>query len=114
MTKASVGATPACGAGEQPQVFVVAVWTSTADRAGQVEAILRQLSRASLDEAGCLQFDVLASTERPGRFVLFETYADDKARSEHRASEHFERLVLEGAVGIGVEREIDICTPVRP
>jgi len=93
-------------------MVVVAVWNTTPELASEVASILCELARASVGEAGCSLFDVFASTERPGRFVLFETYANDEARLSHRASEHFHRLVLDRALSLGVDRQVDICEPV--
>lgn len=44
---------------------------------------------ASLQEAGCLRFDVFQDSDVPNRFLIIEQYRDDAAMNSHFQSEHF-------------------------
>jgi quinol monooxygenase YgiN len=98
------------GAGEA--LCVIAVWTVDPSRASEVAALLGELATRSLTEPGCRRFDVLHASDRPGRFVLIEEYTDDAARAAHRETEYFRRLVLEGAVPLGVDRDVQVYVPL--
>ena len=70
-------------------------------RSGETDAILRlldQVRRASLEEPGCLRFDVHRSLDEPSVFLLYEQYASKAAFDQHAASDHVRKLVLEDAV----------------
>lgn len=54
------------------------------------EAAVRRNARASLGtEAGCLQFDVCRDPQDPGRFLLYERYANTAAIAHHRRTPHY-------------------------
>lgn len=44
---------------------------------------------ASLQEEGCLRFDVFQDSDVPNRFLVIEQYRDDAALNSHFESEHF-------------------------
>ncbi len=79
--------------------FVIcATWNA---RAGEADAVLRLLGQvrlASLEEPGCLRFDVHRSLDEPSVFFLYEQYESEAAFEQHAASDHVRRLVLEDAV----------------
>ncbi len=41
------------------------------------------------DEPGCFRFDILANSEDPNLFHLYEVYADDAALDAHREAPHY-------------------------
>ena len=52
--------------------------------------LMRENERLSAQtEAGCRQFDVCVSLERPGSVFLYEVYDDRAAFDAHLASAHF-------------------------
>jgi quinol monooxygenase YgiN len=63
-------------------------------REGQVillEAELRALIGPSRKEEGCLTFDLHASVEQPGSYLLHEVWASREAHTEHMHTPHFLR-----------------------
>jgi quinol monooxygenase YgiN len=72
-------------------MFVVTVDFLAA--AGQADALLSALrenaARSLADEPGCRRFDVCLSAEGPGRFFLYELYADPAAFAAHRGTPHY-------------------------
>jgi quinol monooxygenase YgiN len=77
---------------------ICATWKA---RPGEADAILRllgQVRQASLEEPGCLRFDVHRSLDEPSVFLLYEQYASEAAFERHAASDHVRRFVLEDAV----------------
>lgn len=64
-----------------------------------IAAITAQAS-ASLEEVGCLRFEVSQQLDKPAVFALSELYQDRDAVEVHYASEHFARW--KQAVGTGL------------
>jgi quinol monooxygenase YgiN len=77
---------------------VTALWRAKAGCEDRVAAVVDELARASRAEPGCVQFRPNRSSDDSARFLLYEEYEDDAAFEAHRASEHFNRLVLGEAV----------------
>ena len=46
-------------------------------------------SRASLQEPGCLRFEVLQEADDPTRFVLVEAYDSEDDLSSHKTTDHY-------------------------
>jgi len=77
---------------------ICATWKAKAGEADAVIGLLEQVRRASLDEPGCLLFNVHRSLEDTSVFFLYEQYTSEDAFDEHAASDHVRRFVLEDAV----------------
>lgn len=78
-----------------------------ARRKRRVESILHELARAARSEPGNLQFTVHRHASDRNEFLLYEVYTSKQAFDDHRATEHFKKLVLEGAVPLLASREIN-------
>jgi autoinducer 2-degrading protein len=50
-------------------------------------------ARASLEEPGCLRFDVLQHPEGPHHIWLYEIYENEAAVTAHQESDHFKACV---------------------
>jgi quinol monooxygenase YgiN len=62
--------------------------------AGSVEtfrALSRELVDETLREPGCAAYSFAESISRPGRFVIFEEFADQAAFEEHTRADHYRR-----------------------
>jgi quinol monooxygenase YgiN len=81
-----------------------AFYTMPADRVDQAEAQLHELRTLSRSEPGCLTFNVARSIENPTVFILYEEYRDQRALDVHFASDHFQRLVVNGIRKLALER----------
>jgi autoinducer 2-degrading protein len=46
-------------------------------------------SQASLQEPGCLRFEVLQEADDPTRFVLVEAYDSEDDLSSHKTTDHY-------------------------
>jgi len=56
-----------------------------------LEAELRALIGPSRKEEGCLTFDLHASVEQPGSYLLHEVWASREAHTEHLHTLHYLR-----------------------
>lgn len=82
--------------------FIVRYRFASEDRAEAVEAA-RQLAAASRQELGCITYCPCQIEDDPDTLLILEQYADEKALSEHRASEHFKQY----AIGVLAQRMKD-------
>lgn len=82
---------------------------SDADKA---ETMLRELRDASVKEPGVVQFEVGRSDEKPNVFALWEVYRDKDAVDAHRATEHFQRLVINGVRPLAQQRTAETVHPI--
>ena len=87
-------------------------FTFASEDADEAAAILRELRDASREEDGVIGFDVARSQEKPNVFALWEQYRDRAALDAHMATEHFKRLVLEGARKLAKQRDGETVFPI--
>lgn len=75
------------------------------ERADEVARLLAELRIWSLAEAGCYGFEVCrGDSEAPGTFMLYEKWADQAALDQHYATEHFQRLGVNGVRPLALSR----------
>jgi quinol monooxygenase YgiN len=76
--------------------FIIASihFTFAAKDADKAESLLREVRDASVKEPGVIQFQVGRSSEKRNVFALWEVYRDKAAVDAHRASAHYQRLVV--------------------
>ena len=77
-----------------------------------VEPLLRELRDASRKEAGVIQYDVGRSPENPNFFAFWEVYRDKEALDAHLASEHFQRIFVNGVRALVQERNVERVVPI--
>ena len=53
----------------------------------------KALTKASLEQEGCIAYDVFASATRPGVLLICETWKDEAALAAHSNSAPFEKYV---------------------
>lgn len=61
-------------------------------------------ARASRQEPGVIQFDLLQQIESPTKFLLYEIYASTAALEAHRQTPHFARWLERGVPLLAGER----------
>ncbi len=99
-----------------PEVQLIARHTM---KPGTDETVLRlvgELVAASRQEAGNLAFEAFRSADDPNRYVLLERYVSREAVAAHRATPHFQTIVLDQLVPLLAERtveELDVPEPSR-
>ena len=53
----------------------------------------KALTAASLEQDGCIAYDIFESATRPGVLMICETWRDDKALDDHSASAPFVKYI---------------------
>lgn len=87
-------------------------YTFTSRDADTAESLLRELRDSAVKEPGVIQFEVGRSNDNPNVFALWEVYRDEAAVAAHRATEHFERLVLKGVRPLAQQRNAVTGVPI--
>jgi quinol monooxygenase YgiN len=73
------------------------IYTFPPEHADTVEGLFTQLAAASRAEPGCISYEVARGKDADaGSFALFEKWRDTAALEEHYATEHFQRLGVNG------------------
>jgi quinol monooxygenase YgiN len=92
-------------------VVAIAHWKTDAPSLGAVLDLVAELRQRSLEEPGCLGYEVLRSVATPDAIVLVERYADASALEAHRRSQHYRELLVERILPLLSERRIDLLRP---
>ena len=93
-------------------IIISIQFTFASKDADIAESLLRELRDASIKEPGVIQFEVGRSHEKPNVFALWEAYRDKDAVDAHRASEHFQRLVVNGVRPLAQQRNAETVVPI--
>ena len=80
--------------------------------ADAAESSLAQLRDASRKEPGVIQYDVGRSVDSSNTFALWEVYRDKDALDAHLASEHFQRLYVNGLKSLIQQRDAARVVPI--
>lgn len=75
-------------------------------------ATFRELRDASRTESGVVEFEACRSQHDPNAIVLWEAYRDDAALDAHHATEHFQRLVVDGVAALAKDRMGEKLSPI--
>lgn len=65
----------------------------SADRRAAALEAAKALTACSLQDKGCIAYDIFESTTRPDVLLICETWADADTLAAHSATAHFERYV---------------------
>jgi quinol monooxygenase YgiN len=87
-------------------------FTFAPEDGAEAEASLRVLREASRKEKGVITFDVARSQDQPNVFALWEEYRDKDALDAHKATEHYQRLVLDGVRPLARQRNGEMLVPI--
>lgn len=71
-------------------------------------------STCSLQEPGCLRFDVLQDNTDPNRFFFYEVYRDESAYKAHQATAHYPRWRAAAAEVLAEPTNASRCTTIYP
>lgn len=87
---------------------LLALWTAQEGKEQVIREVIKTMTPLSRAEPGCLQYQAHVSGENPRLFFLYEQYADQAAIDAHRATPHFQRHVLGGAIPNLESRQVTV------
>lgn len=70
----------------------VFIQVSAENRAAALDAA-KALTACSLQDKGCIAYDIFESSTRPDVLLICETWADADALAQHSAADHFKKYV---------------------
>jgi autoinducer 2-degrading protein len=97
---------------DQQAIHVFAKWQVKEGALDTVLTLLKEVTLKSTAEEGNLFYNLHQSNTDPNTLILAEAYKDEAAVAAHRASEHFQTLVLGQIVPLLAEREVILTTKV--
>ena len=77
-----------------------------------VADMLRQLTLASRQEPGCLNYVAHFVDGDPSTVLIYEQYADQEALDHHRATSHFHHYAIGGLYQIMKDRSMETLIAV--
>ncbi len=86
--------------------FTVRMTFSSDDRQ-EVEQILRELTRASRHELGCVSYVPHWVDGGDNTVLIYEQYKDEAAAEAHRATPHFAQYAIGGLYQKMLERQME-------
>ena len=95
-------------------VTVLAHWSPGAQHIDEVLALIVELRRQTLAEPGCSRYEVFRSVDKPGELLLVEGYEDGAAIESHRASPHYQQLVVQRILPLLAQRRIELLVARPP
>lgn len=70
------------------KVIIHVVFTAKPGKESETRTTLGQLREKSLKDAGCLQYDMHESADRPDEFMLYECWESQERLDEHLDQPH--------------------------
>ena len=77
-----------------------------------IERILRELTRASRHESGCVSYIPHFIDGDANTVLIYEQYKDEAAVEAHRASPHFAQYAIGGLYQKMLERSVETLTAI--
>jgi quinol monooxygenase YgiN len=89
------------------EVQLIARHTMKPGTEKEVLPLVERLVDAARTEPGNLAFDAYRSFREPSSYVLLERYASREALAAHRATPHFQEIVIARLVPLLAHRTVD-------
>lgn len=89
-------------------ITVAARWQPAGNALGEVLALAAEMRKRSLEEPGCLGYEIYRSPEAPDTVLLLERYRDAAALDAHKQSAHYQALVVERVLPLLAERKVEL------
>jgi len=86
--------------------------TFRSDDLEDVHHFLRELTRLSRREEGCVSYIAHFVESDPDTVVIYEQYRDKDAAEAHRATEHFAQYAIGGLYQKMLERTVENLTAI--
>jgi quinol monooxygenase YgiN len=86
--------------------------TFRSDDREEIHQILRELTRLSRQEPGCVSYVPHLVESDPDTIVIYEQYRDEAAAEAHRATPHFAKFAVGGLYQRMLERNVENLTAI--
>jgi quinol monooxygenase YgiN len=89
-------------------VVVVAHWQTAPDTHDDVRALTTELRSRTLEEPGCVGYEIYQSADDANTIVLVERYRDRSAMEAHQASRHYQELAVSRIRPMLTDRRVEL------
>ena len=86
--------------------------TFRSDDRQEIHEILRELTRLSRQEAGCVTYIPHVVEGEPDTILIYEQYRDEAAAEAHRATAHFAKYAVGGLYQKMLLRSVEDLTAI--
>jgi len=86
--------------------------TFRSDDRQEIHEILRELTRLSRQEAGCVTYIPHVVEGEPDTILIYEQYRDEAAAEAHRATPHFAKYAVGGLYQKMLLRSVEDLTAI--
>jgi quinol monooxygenase YgiN len=86
--------------------------TFRSDDRDEIAQILRELTRLTRQEEGCISYIPHVVDGNPDTIVIYEQYRDEAAAEFHRATPHFAKYAVGGLYQRMLERHVENLTAI--
>ena len=86
--------------------------TFRSDDRNEIVRILRDLTRLSRQEDGCVSYIPHFVESDPNMILIYEQYRDEAAAEHHRATPHFAKYAVGGLYQKMLERSLENLTAI--
>jgi quinol monooxygenase YgiN len=86
--------------------------TFRSDDRDEIVQILRELTRLSRQEDGCVSYVPHFVESDPNTILIYEQYRDEAAAEHHRATPHFAKFAVGGLYQKMLERSVENLTAI--
>jgi quinol monooxygenase YgiN len=86
--------------------------TFRGDDRDEIVHILRELTRLSRQEEGCVSYVPHFVESDPNTILIYEQYRDEAAVEHHRATPHFAKFAVGGLYQKMLERSVENLTAI--
>ena len=86
--------------------------TFRSDDRDEIAQILRELTRLTRQEEGCITYIPHVVDGNPDTVVIYEQYRDEAAAEFHRATPHFAKYAVGGLYQRMLERNVENLTAI--
>jgi quinol monooxygenase YgiN len=86
--------------------------TFRSDDRKEIHEILRELTRLSRQEDGCVTYIPHVVEGEPDTILIYEQYRDEAAAEAHRATRHFAKYAVGGLYQKMLLRSVEVLTAI--
>ncbi|MCX5614492.1 putative quinol monooxygenase [Bombella saccharophila] len=94
-------------------VHILALATIAKGKAAELEKVVQECAKHSLQEKACKRYEISRDAENEGRFTVSEIWASQEGFEAHLATDHFGALA-DFAKEHGAELEVIRQVPLHP
>jgi len=95
-------------------ITTVAHWQVHPTALGSVLSLVAQLRLRTLEEPGCLGYEVFQAVDPGGGLLVLERYRDQSAVEAHRTAQHYQAIAVQQILPLLSGRQVELLRAIDP